>query len=57
MRSWPAYSLTETDHYTQIRRSYPIEIVAWFTVNDHVQIAQYDVTFKRWNWAMDEVVR
>ncbi|GFZ43541.1 hypothetical protein JCM24511_01261 [Saitozyma sp. JCM 24511] len=42
--------------YDVLNRSFPIQIDAYFLVNDQGEISQYDVSFRRWAWATDVII-
>lgn len=42
--------------YALINKVYPIQIDVWFLINQLGQVEQYDITFRRWSWAMQTVV-
>ncbi|RXK42465.1 hypothetical protein M231_00019 [Tremella mesenterica] len=42
--------------YPALGVSFPIQIDAWFTINEEGQIEQYDASFRRWAWATDIII-
>lgn len=42
--------------YLSVNRNLPVDLNAWFAVNDAGQISQFDISFKRWAWAMETIL-
>lgn len=42
-------------YYPTIDIHYPIQVDAWLLFNEQKEIQQYDVSFRRWAWAMDTI--
>ena len=45
-----------TVDYAQINRQIPLELGAWFLIDDSARIAAYDVTFRRWTSAIEDLM-
>ncbi|WWD09740.1 hypothetical protein V865_007868 [Kwoniella europaea PYCC6329] len=43
-------------YYGALNQSFPIEIDALFSINDDLQVQEYDLIFRRWAWATDLIV-
>ncbi|WWC60716.1 uncharacterized protein I303_103292 [Kwoniella dejecticola CBS 10117] len=43
-------------YYGALNQSFPVEIDAFFNINDQLQVAEYDLVFRRWAWATDYIV-
>ncbi|GFZ50808.1 hypothetical protein JCM24511_08566 [Saitozyma sp. JCM 24511] len=43
-------------YYKTLNQTFPVEIGGWFVLNDQGEISQFDLTFRRWAWAMDTIV-
>ena len=43
-------------YYGALNTSFPVQIDAWFYINEQRQIEQYDVSFRRWAWAADVII-
>lgn len=46
----------KTVNYTQISRQLPLELGAWFLIDNSARIAAYDITFHRWTSAIDSLM-
>ncbi|KAL1413587.1 hypothetical protein Q8F55_001362 [Vanrija albida] len=42
--------------YPYINRTFPLELVTFFTVNDQDEITEYTTTFRRWPWASEVIL-
>ncbi|WWD09406.1 hypothetical protein V865_007529 [Kwoniella europaea PYCC6329] len=43
-------------HYPILNETFPIQIDAFMQVNENSEIQQYDVSFRRWAWATDDII-
>ncbi|OCF55462.1 hypothetical protein L486_06946 [Kwoniella mangroviensis CBS 10435] len=43
-------------HYPILNETFPIQIDAFMQVNENSEIQQYDVSFRRWAWATDNII-
>jgi hypothetical protein len=44
------------EFYPTLGDSYPLQIDSWFDIDDACQIRAYDFAFRRFAWAMDEII-
>ncbi|WOO76660.1 uncharacterized protein LOC62_01G000284 [Vanrija pseudolonga] len=42
--------------YPYINRTFPLELITFFTLNDQQQITEYTTTFRRWPWASEVIL-
>ncbi|KAL1413236.1 hypothetical protein Q8F55_000989 [Vanrija albida] len=41
--------------YSKLNLHYPVQIDAWMLFNEQKEVQQYDVSFRRWAWAVDNL--
>jgi hypothetical protein len=44
------------DWYPSIKVMLPIQVDVWFLINDDGEIAQFDMVYRRWRWAIEQVL-